>query len=204
MQSWGGAYRRLRKQRRFANWFGQNGRIPGPNDFTARAFVLVFNNVTGTTPAEVGPPVPGAIFGPLTQIFPKGAVILGITSGAYMQQVPSGGGVWLDFVPPSINPGRRDCYNLFFQHTDGEKVTVDQPIFAATGATLNNLAEVNAEPLMGEGQKDEFPRELLAPPSTGFIVNAQSNLPGPTTGSPDFYPPLFIHVVFHVVVPKGG
>lgn len=201
MQSWGGAYRRLRKQRRFAAWFGKNGRVPGPNDFTARAYVLAFNGVTGIT--DTGLPNSGPLFGPQTQIFPKGAVVLGITSGAYMQQIPSGGGVWLDFVPPSINPGRRDCYNLFFQHTDGEKVTPNSEIFAATGATMNNVASVLAEPLMGEGQKDEFPRDLLVPPSTGFVVQAQSMLPGGTIGTPDLVPPLFIHVVFHVLEPKG-
>lgn len=194
MQSWGAAYRRLRKQRRFANWFGKNGRVPGPNDFTTRAYVLVFNGVTGLT--DSGLPNSAPIFGPLTQIFDKGAVVLGITSGAYSEQRVDNG----TFLPTtqSTNPGRRDLYRLYMQFTDGEKVTPDSPILdPILGATLNNIASVNAEALLGEGQKDEFPRDLLAPPSTGFIVRAQSYLPG--AGS---VPNLFIHVVFHVVVPK--
>ncbi len=196
MQSWGAAYRRLRKQRRFANWFGQKGRVPGPNDFTYQAYTLVFNDVTGRV-SDAADEASAPIFGPLTQIFDRGAVILGITSGAYAEQ-PTDSGTFTA-IPLSTNVGRRDLYKLFIQFTDGEKVTPNSTNIApVVGATQNTIASVSAEALMGEGQKDEFPRDLVVPPSTGFQVRAQSFLPDEAS-----VPNLFIHVVFHAVVPKG-
>jgi hypothetical protein len=197
MQTWGDAYRRLRSEKRFAAYFGKKGRIPGPNDFVFRAFVLVFQEVTGFT---AGDPTNAPLLGPSAQIFDKGAIILGIAAGAYQQQQIAATAV-LPYDPAN-NPGRRDLFKFFIQHTDGEKVTSDQEVLtAAAGAELNVLAQVQAEPLTGEGQRNEFPREIMVPPSTGFNISVQSFQPAVAGGNPS--PAPTVHVVFHAVVPRG-
>lgn len=198
MQTWGDAYRRLRDQKRFTAFFGQNCRTPDPNDFTYKAFVLVFGPVTGMTDNATVSTAP--IFGPLVQVFDKGAVILGITSAAYQQQeVPAQAN-----VPPSPTAGRRDLYRLFFQYTDDEQITqLSETLAPTTGASINNIASIIADALTGDGTKDEFPRDLIVPPSTGIAVRVQSLVPALNLNDVAV-PPLFVHVVFHCVVPKGG
>lgn len=193
MQTWGNAYARLREQSRFLAWFGINGRLPGPNDFTYRAYNLVFSDVLGRE-GGVGANTQAPVFGPVTQIFNKGAVILAITSGAYQDQPPIN---TIMPIPASPTPARRDLYKIFLEYTDAENVNPPGPTFSSTtGAVANQEGRVSADALMGEGQKDEFPRDLLVPPSTGFVVKVQSFLN-------QSRPNLFIHVVFHCVVPKG-
>lgn len=192
MQTWGDAYRRLREQRKFRAWFGVNGQTPGPNDFTYKAFTLVFPGVTGRTGAGAAT---APIFGPRQVIFDKGAVVLAITSGAYVEQEDV-------FTAPSVSYGRRDLFKLFFAFTSDESLTVLGSVLdPVTGAAINVQAFLTAEALMGEGIKDEFPRDLMVPPSTGFDVSVQSNAPATIRDTP--LPPLFVHVVFHVLVPKG-
>lgn len=198
MQTWGEAYARLRTEKRFAAYFGRMGRIPGPNDFAYRAYVLVFENVIGHSP---GDPDDSPLFGPESVIFATGAVILGITAGAYhrVQAVDTD----RTNYPPSTGTARRDLFKLFLQHTDGEKITSDQETLSPlVGAELNVPAEVLADALMGEGQKDDFPREIVVPPSTGVNVSVKSYMPA-SDGADIEMPALTVHVVFHVVVPRG-
>jgi hypothetical protein len=197
VQKWGDAYRRLREQGKFTAFFGQHCQVPGPNDFTFRAFTLIFSNVTGMT--ENGLVSSAPIFGPLVKIFDKGAVILGITSGAYQQQeVPAQAN-----VPPSIAPSRRDMFRLYFQYTGDDELTQNSEfIVPGVGATNNNSASIISEALDGGGMKDEFPRDLICPPSTGFLVRVQSLIPAINLNAVAV-PPLHVHVVFHTVVPKG-
>jgi hypothetical protein len=167
---------------------------PGPNDFTFKALSMVFSNVTGGD-ANTGLNAP--VFGPIPIIFDKGAVVLGITSGAYQEQMNTS-----VHAPPDTGSGRRNLYKLFFGFTNDESLTVPGPVLDSTlGAIENVTASVNAQALMGEGVKDEFPRDLLVPPSTGFDVSVQSSVPATLLDTP--IPPLFVHVVFHVLVPKG-
>lgn len=207
MQTWTSTYRRLRGDRRFVAWFGHKGRIPGPNDFVYRAFNLAFSGVTGFTGGLEVPandPDAGPLFGPSIQIFDKGAVILGITSAAYQaQHIPVGGDPPGVAIEPSTTPGRRDTFRLYFQFTDGEKITPDISVMTPTdGVFSNQVASNNADALTGEGQKDIFPCDLLVAPSTGFIVQVKSLQP--ELFQPDEHnEPLFIHVVFHCVVPRG-
>lgn len=139
----------------------------------------------------------GVTVGPQTQTFDKGAIILGVTTGAYQlnfAQSPNG---------PSQATGRQDTYQLFFQYTDDEKLTSDQNIMnTVTGATANNQARVIGEALMGNGWKNDFPRDLMIPPSQGISVKVVSLQPATDNEDLDV-PPLNIHVVFHVLIPRG-
>ena len=195
MQTWGEAYRRLREQHKFAAWFGQHGQIPGPNDFTYKAFTLIFSGVTGGD-ANTGANAP--VFGPVPIIFDRGCVVLGITSGAYQAQMST-----IEHAPPDVGNGRRSLYKLFFGYTDEEPLTVLSTVLDPVLGAINNVqASIDAEALQGDGTKNEFPRDLLVPPSTGFFVSVQSSVPA-TLLDVNPIPPLFVHVVFHVLVPKG-
>lgn len=197
MQSWGDAYRRLRQQHKFKAWFGKNC-IPGPNDFTFKAYTLIFSKVTGRT--DDADPDSAPVFGPRQLTFDRGAIVLGITSAAFQaQMLPVD-----EAVAPSVNVGRRDLYKLNLSFTDDEDLTVLQSTFSPTaGAVVNVRAFVLADALLGSGLEDEFPRDLMVPPSTGFNVSVQSYMPG-LSPSDVATPPLYIHVVFHCVVPKGN
>lgn len=192
MQTWGEAYRRLRAQRKFTNFFGHMGRVPGPNDFVFRAFCMRFETVTGAVDDDQAP-----VFGPQVLTFDKGAIVLGVTSGAYQFTQP------MRAVEPSPTPGRRDTYMVSLRYTEDEKITPDQNIMDPAGSTLlSSPAFLQADALQGNGIKDEFARELMVPPSQGISVSVQSLQPSQDTEDEDV-PPLTVHVVFHVVVPRG-
>lgn len=198
MQTWTEAYRRLRTQGQFVSWFGKKGRTPGPNDFAYRAVGLYFDKVTGFE--EENDPFGAPLFGPLTIIFDAGAVILGITSGAYQEQQEDNGQLP---VPPSSTPGRRDTFVLSLAYTDGEYITVPQSTMdPVNGALLNQDPIMMADPLMGEGQKTESPRMLLIAPSTGLSVVCKSLQPA-LDSTDNIVPPLGVQVVVHCVVPIG-
>lgn len=154
--------------------------------------MLVFTGVLGGNPAPV--------FGPVRQVFDKGAIILGISSGAYLAQDPSSSTNMP--YPASVGTSRRDLFRLFLQWTDDEVLTPNMGVLAPVVGFLNGIkASINADPLMGEGTKNEFPRALLVPPSTGFDVSVQSERPA-VNGNNEAQLAMSVHVVFHCMVPR--
>jgi len=200
VQTWSDVYRRVRETPRFIAWFGHGGRPPLANDFQFAAYCLRFEHVEhdGGFPLDNAPSL---AVGALTQPFDRGAIILAITAAAYAVQTPgsllsNGFG-----EAPSINPGRRDLFALYFQYTDDEKITPDQNVLNVTDS-INNEARVMADALLGNGSKDIYPTELVVPPSSSISVKAASLMPFDNLAYDLEFPDLTVHVVFHVVEPR--
>jgi hypothetical protein len=64
------------------------------------------------------------------------------------------------------------------------------------------IVHIAAAALVGEGQCNDFPREIIIPPSTGVNVSVQSVTRAFTPGESTPWPTLTVHVVFHVLVPR--
>lgn len=177
MIKWREAYDRLKDTKEFTQYFG---RLLPMGAFRFLAYSLRFEGITGTSTA--GTITPGGTVGPTSQNFPSGAVVLGITAGAYEAQQLNNAAVLA--VAPSYSAGRRDLFALAFQYTNDEQITPN-------GLTM-------AEPLLGSGYDTIFPgKELLVPPSQAILVTVASL-------SPNTNPPLNVHVVFHTMVPRSA
>src|SRR5882757_3531689 len=176
MIKWREAYDRLCGTSEFSTYFGKDKPLPiGAWRFLA--YSQRFEGIPGTANAGTF----GATQGPLLQNFPSGAVILGITAGAYEAQQLDNSAV---LYAPSFSSGRRDLFGLSFQYTNDEQVT-------PSGLTM-------AEPLLGSGYDTIFPgKELLIPPSQGILCACASLVP---TASPA----LSVHVVYHTMVPRAA
>ncbi len=175
MIKWTEAYNRLKSVPEFKQYFQ---RVLPMEAFRFLAYSQKFESVPGAAVAGVF----GSPTGPLQQNFPSGAVILGITAGAYQAQQLENAAVLA--YAPSYSAGRRDLFGLSFQYTGDEQITPN-------GLTM-------AEPLLGSGYDTIFPaKELLIPPSQGILCAVASLVP--TT-----LPVLSIAVVYHCMVPRAA
>lgn len=181
MVKWREAYERLVKAPAFRNFFGVNG-LPSMHDFR---YIIFSHQQLSTTPltpsAAAAGGAPGVAVGPLQMNFPAGAIILGVTSGAFQAQQAAA-------APnppynPSVNPGRRDLYTLQFQYTSDEQLT-------ANGGVM-------ADALLGGGDETICPaKEIMIPPSQSILITAASLV---ALGGQN----LFVHVAFHCMVPRA-
>jgi hypothetical protein len=175
MIRWREAYERLKTAPDFGRYFGSGpGSVPPPSAFRYLAYTQILGPCAGSASPIVGF---GNPVGPLQQNFPAGAVILGITATAFQEQTATGAYQYA----PSATPGRRDLFGLAFQYTNDEIVTPGGLILA------------NA--LLGDGNDTIFPgKELLIPPSQGLLATAASHTVAPS---------MFVHVVYHCMVPRA-
>lgn len=158
----------------FSQWFG--GRLLPMGAFRYLAYSQQFVGVAGSGTAGVF----GTQSGPLTQNFPSGAVILGISASAYEAQQAHAAA---DYAP-SFSPGRRDLFGISFQYTNDEQITPN-------GLTM-------AEALLGSGSENIFPaKELLIPPSQAILCAVAALVPSTL-------PNLTINVVYHCMVPRSA
>lgn len=175
MIAWRQAYDRLRETPEFTSYFGK---LLSMSAWRFLAFSQRFEGVPGSPAGGTFGPTTG----PLLQPFPAGAVILGITAGAYEDQQLENAGVMA--YAPSYSAGRRDLFGLSFQYTNDEQITPN-------GLTM-------AEPLLGSGYDTIFPgKELLIPPSQGILCAVASLVPSTM-------PDLSINVVYHCMVPRNS
>lgn len=173
MVKWREAYDRCRGTPEFGKYFG--GTLP-MGAFRFLAYSQQFTGVTGSST----PGIPGPTSGPTQQNFASGAIILGITAGAFQQQQAFGDA---DYAP-SLNSGRRDIFCLAFQYSNNEQITPN-------GLTM-------AEALLGSGYDTVFPaKEIMVPPSQSLLCSVAA-----LTGSS--LHPLSVHVVYHAMVPRAA
>lgn len=176
MIKWREAYERQKLAPDFGRYFGGGpGKVPPMHAFRYIAYSLLLGPCLGNASpvSGFGQPV-----GPSQQNFPAGAVILGISSTAFQEQV--GDNTAYQYAPFSA-PGRRDLYGLAFSYTNDENITPN-------GLTLANA-------LLGDGDDTVFPgRELLIPPSQGLLCTAASFTVAPS---------LYVQIVFHSMVPRA-
>lgn len=179
MIRWREAFERCKDSREFKGAIGQ-GRDVKITDLRYLAYCQQFNSVAAGTVTGGATPstsvTPGATSGPSQQVFPNGAVILGITAACVQPQTTTSAFTYA----PSYNPGRRDLFALNFQYTGDEIITPGGPVLA--------------EALLGSGIDTIFPaREIIVPPSQGVLCTVQSFA---------ISPPLNVHVVYHAMVPR--
>lgn len=170
MIRWSDAYNRLKGNRSFAQFFG-NGQVPPIDGFRFIVYTTILPDLTPSPDTDGG--TFGQIVGPLSQQFPAGAVILGITASA-----------WQNYEACSdATPGRRDRFGLAFSYSGDEQLT-------ANGLTM-------AEALLGSGRDTILPaKELMIPPSQSLLVSAASLVPSAQ-------PNLTVHVAFHCMVRRS-
>lgn len=177
MIPWKQAFDRLQGSEEFQSYFSK-GRSLQMADFRYIGYCQQFNNVTagsvtgGATPST--PLTPGAQIGPALQLFPQGAIILGITAAGVQPQTTTSAFTYA----PSASPGRRDLFALNFQYTGDEVITPGGPVLA--------------EALLGSGEDTIFPgREIIVPPSQGILCAVQSYAVAPA---------MNVHIVYHSMV----
>lgn len=175
MIRWREAYERLKTSPDFSRYFGGGpGKVPAPSAFRYLAYTQAMGAAAGSASPISGF---GATVGPVQQNFPAGAVILGITATAYQEQTTTGAYQY----GASSTPGRRDLFGLAFQYTNDEVITPG-------GLVLANA-------LLGDGEDTIFPgKELLIPPSQGLLASVASHTVAPS---------LFVHIVYHAMVPRA-
>ena len=173
MIKWREAYERVKGSQEFVRYFGAN--LP-MGAFRFLSYSQRFEGVVGSATAGT----PGTQSGPTAQNFPSGAIILGITAGAYQAQQSEGAA---DYAP-SVNVGRRDLFCLAFQYSGGEQITPN-------GLTM-------AEALLGGGYDTIFPaKEIMVPPSQTLLCSVAALFPSTL-------PNIAVHVCYHAMVPRGA
>lgn len=176
MIKWREAYDRLKDLPEFRQYF--NNKLLSMAAFRFLAYAQRFEGVAGSSTAGTLGPVSG----PLSQNFPAGAVVLGITAGAYQSQQLDNAGVLA--YAPSYSSGRRDLFALSLQYSTNEQITPN-------GLTM-------AEPLLGSGYDTIFPgKELLIAPSQSVQCSVAAFTP---STSPD----LTVQVIYHCMVPRAA
>jgi len=170
----GRPYRRLREQKRFHGLL----RSELPDAGSERLHVQGVSSSIFSDRHGDGGNAPG-LLAPSSarwfRVFDKGAVILGITSAAYQQQeIPAQA-----TVAPSPTAGRRDLLSpvLPVHRRRADSHRTAKTLAPTLGAKANNTASIIADALTGDGTHDEFPRDLIVPPSTGIAVRVQSLVP---------------------------
>jgi hypothetical protein len=176
MINWDRAYARQRTNPDFIRYFGGGpaNQPPPAHYFRYIAYTQQLGPCVGNSTPVQGF---GAQVGPVQQNFPAGAVILGISATAFQEQATTGS---FQYAPWAA-PGRRDLFGLSFTYTNDEVITPNGPILA------------NA--LLGDGDDTVFPgRELLVPPSQGLLATAASFTVAPS---------IYVHLVYHAMVPRA-
>lgn len=180
MIRWREAFERCKVSQEFNRYFSRGGKAIGAGDFRFLAYCQQFNSVApgsvtgGATPTSAVSP--GLNSGPALQIFPAGAIILGITAAAQQSQTTTNGFTYA----PWQSEGKRDLFALAFQYTNDEIITPGGPVLA--------------EALLGSGYDTIFPgREIIVPPSQGLLCTVQSYA---------IAPPLNVHIVYHAMVAR--